>query len=344
MLSLLVATGMYLWRAEPSKVVGDRFEEEGWVAKTKVTAFRSTISFPADTTTRLKRVAAQFGSGSLLDVVRTAVLDYIDRHDIPSGAGSKTAQQLRTLISADVRFKNPLQDELAAWRVRQLVNQVSTMTGPFPYLQLAVSPPPYQTLQILTDLLESLGAGDDFLVVTDLRFWRFCSDASSDCADDYLRAQQNAIRRGMRLYRVILIDPALDQDDRNKQELARHEQFLRSVVADLETRGVPSDEIYGRIKVVKKRVATIDDGLRRLGHFACIRRLADSGSTLDDTESADLGCLVIEPEYYPSGDIKDLQFKISDGPGRADLEIKQLLDRFKLATVDAEPIAILALS
>lgn len=252
--------------------------------------------------------------------MQQAIQQFVEFEELVA-RGSETPEQARRLVQISGRFDNPYQHLLAKWRIGRAETQADSISQH--HFELDVSPPEVYLLRILTAVLEELGAQDEYLVVTTGNFWHNASGADSirsrgsKSATDYLDAQIDAISRGMRLYRVILLDGKNDSED-----LVLHEKFFRDVRTKF-------PEYANNVQVNTRDVKDLKSPSRP---FACVRRRSTPGAGVP-AEGPDEGCLIVEPHYSPADTISDLRFVFSNGPSHDDVRVRDYVERF-LAAMD----------
>ena len=134
---------------------------------------------------------------------------YVECGEAAAGSSENEALETARKIVGTVQELNvnPYQRLAAALRLSRTAKQVRQI-GDFDLL-LDAHPADIYLLRVLTELLHKLDEHDEFLVVTNLRFWRDNSSPGGFVAEaaSYLAAQQAAIGRGMRLCRIFLLSP-----------------------------------------------------------------------------------------------------------------------------------------
>jgi hypothetical protein len=315
--------------------------------------FRTTLSLPEQTGKRLKMMAKQQGI-TVLQVVRRAIEEY-GRPELLNMAegGSIARQQARSLLELTQEFENPYQEKLASWRIARTRRQIADVRAS--RLELDAWPAEIYLLRVLTELLQKLGDGDEFLVATNLGFWRTASAAESAqkqsaTASDgslsamalppsllgpessalYLSAQRDAVARGMRLKRVFLLSKK--DSTTGAAALDMHRRLLHDL----------DDEQRRRVQICCRVVDDLDAAVVRTGHFACVRRI-NSAATPFSVLEPDFGAFVVEP-VYQGHHIRHLRLLFSQGQSsQDDPTVKFYLDRFfaaadELATIPLDQI------
>ena len=267
-----------------------------------------------------------------MELIREAVLRYVEAAEKGQTEVDDPANDGRTLASLTDPLPNPYQDMVARWRLDRTLRQMSDLAA---YrLELDAWPADIYLLRVLTELHQRLGALDEFLVVTNLQFWhdatapKDSSFLAPESGSLYLAAQEQAVVNRMRLYRVFLVDPTV----RNQCGLRQHREFLERVTAK---------EPLLDVKVHFREFDDLDNAKLHLGHFAVIRRRKQPGTQLGQND-ADGGCMVVEPVYYAAGKISHLRLLFSRGSGHEDANVKFYIDRFFNAAEGSKSIEVLA--
>jgi hypothetical protein len=291
--------------------------------------YRTTLSLPAETGSQLEELARS-EDASVLQIIRAALNRYLAAHEVPEPSGSEAAREARSIIHITREFNNPYQELVGSWRVTRTHRQLQAIG----HYQLDLDAWSAETylMKILTDLIHNLDENDDFLTITNTRFWsetatpRKTGFLGRESEHFYLGAQREAIAKGMRLHRVFVISE--QNMDENRNVLRKHRDFLESFSGDLR----------GRVNVGVVTIPdNLDEALRHYGHFACLRRGrgADSASL---AEGSDDGCLIVRPMYDAAARITSLRFIFSRGAGNRDADTKFYIDRFREAENDSDSI------
>jgi hypothetical protein len=267
-------------------------------------ALRTTLSLTSDIRFQLENLARHRGT-TVVSAIRQAVEQYVATEE--RLAVSSAASQAHALLGVTAGLSNHYQDQLAAWRMERTANQVGQIAQHY-RLSLRVDPPEIYLLKVLTELLRQLGDGDEFLVVTNLEFWHNAASLEQsgflapESAGHYLTAQREAISRGMRLYRVFLLGEGV-----HRSCLEQHYRFLADVRGKHASRA-------DHVKVHFKTFRDVRDARRRIGHFACIRRVNSKTDSFPAQE--DRGSMVVKPAYRAEM-IETLEFFFSGNPAHA---------------------------
>jgi hypothetical protein len=282
--------------------------------------FRTTLSLPLELGQQIESIANRRGV-SLVEVAREAIEHHvrIQNAEEAEKPGDPVVLARRILEDA-TRLENPYQALVASWRLSRAQRQVEGIAAS--KLEIDLWPGEIYLLRILTELLQNLEARDSMYVVSNLHFWKHGDGSllTRDSTTHYLTAQEQAIRRGIRLRRVFLLGPA----ETNAPELLAHAEFLRrarSVAAD-------SEQVSVKFRVFDN----VENALLQYGHFACLRRLGTEAEPVDE------GCMVAEPIYYGPAKQVHLRLLFSRGSGTADALTKSYIDRFLQADEGARPI------
>lgn len=290
---------------------------------------RSTLSLSDDLGVRIASVADDLKI-SLMEATRLAVQHYVSFYEAAAHSAPKSASTPAQKIIGNVLNlnTNPYQDLVAAWRLRRTERQVGQIVAS--ELKLDAWPAEVYLLRVLTELLRELDEHDEFLVVTNLRFWTEFSGSGDTLGTEsaaFLAAQQEAIGRGMRLLRLFLLSP--EDCNERRETLRPHYEFARCC----------AEKHPDRVALRFLSCDEIDDAILRIGHFAAIRRRDHQGAGLPAPEG-DKGCLVVEPLYCaPGKKIKELRFLFSRGASHEDAVVQHYLDRVLQAAGKAEPLA-----
>jgi hypothetical protein len=275
------------------------------------------------------------------DAARLAIDQFIETHELV--ARSLTASTARELIDlSGALAANPYQELLANWRLSRASSQVKEISL-HNRLELRVDPPETYVLKVLTDLMQSLGTGDEFLVVTNLEFWhsaaivdgnesrRASGFLAADSAGLFLAAQREAVERGMRLFRVFLLSDAA----KRRGCLSQHLQFADDV----------KRRCGGKAEFVRVNYRAFPDDVelraakQRLGHFACIRRINPANHTFP--APIDAGSVIFRPVPGPHGAIDRLEYLFS-GSAASDPTVRSHLNQFLQAAELSKSIEELA--
>jgi len=307
--------------------------------------YRTTLSLDPNLANRLRKFALQERLSETEAARRAVELGLPPLKLQGPGSAGFHARQLLSLVGP---MSNPYQDFAASWRLdraRRQLAEISTFA-----LDLDAWSAELYLLRILAELLHQFGPDDEFLTVTNLDFWSEAYPRSGDAEGDhflghigapgdpgvpiraeppsrsalsrdsaahYLTAQKEAIFRGMRLSRLILLSPKELKE--RTGDLLIHKRFLDEV------RAHEAGRFSSRATVQYKVVDEI--ARERIGHFACIRRLK-SVDRLSTPLERDDGCLVVEPEYR-AGVISNLKLLFSRGSSsHDDPRVKFYIDRF----------------
>ena len=208
---------------------------------------------------------------------------------------------------------NPYQDMFATWRLARTLSQLQAIG--LGNLELEAWPAEVYLLRILTEILETLGPQDEFLVVTNLRFWNYAAPSGvlGEYSTGYLSAQSAALKRGMRLFRVFLLSKT--QMAADLPRLETHRKFLR----DAKEENAQIDVAY-----VELDDKEIEDAIHGM-HFACIRRR--EGKDPLSSRDQDNGRLIVEPVYRGTR-ISSLRLVFSPGEPHEDANSRFYIDRF----------------
>jgi len=280
-------------------------------------AFRTTVSISEDLHPRLDQVVKSQNL-SVLDGIREAIKQYVEGFEVGCGIGNgRAAHGIRQIAEVSRTFKNPYQDILANWRVSRTLRQLDAVAS---YrLDLEAWPAEIYLMKVLTEVMRRLDSRDEYLTITNLRFWRdtmLAGRTGSDCTYEhfYLKAQEEAVSLGMRLHRIFLI--CADELESDAYILVPHKCFLERM----------AKKYPGQVKVEFVRCSNLNDWLLRFGHFACVRRRDQLNSK--NTSNRDCGCLVVEPMYDATARMTSLRFLCSRGSGDEDSETNFYIDRF----------------
>jgi hypothetical protein len=311
--------------------------------------YRTTLSLTNETGGKLKARAKQMGM-TPLQAVRLAVEQFVADaragDDERSGAANRHALSLANLTQ---RFENPYQEILAAWRMSRTRHQITDLMTGF-RLDLDAWPAEIYLLRVLTELLHTLGRGDEFLVITNVGFWLHASAAeageaaatevspstpfrshlvlkpASAAQHQYLAAQRQAVARGMRLSRLFLLSQ--DEWQYGTRGLDVHRRFVQDM----------DDDERSRVRLRCRRVDDMDAAIAYIGHFACIRRVAND-SPLFSPSHPDAGALVVEP-VYKGRHIRQLRLLLSRGESGSHDPTRDYLARFFAAADEATTIPL----
>jgi hypothetical protein len=282
---------------------------------------RTTISVPDDLYEHLES-SAKLEKISTNAAIRAAVREYVEaRKGAKSNGLTNAVDEARQTMAVTRRFTNPYQDLVASWRLSRTLRQLDGVAS---YrLDLEAWPAGIYLMKVLAELMRKFDDRDEFLTITNFRFWN--AETSTSAADVeptyehfYLKAQEDAIQNGMRLHRIFLV--TADDLKTPARMLQPHREFLARV------RRAHAD----RVQVSYVECASLQDGLRQFGHFACVRRYWKSGAAVEPVAGA-CGCLIVEPMYDALARITTLRFVFSRGPGDADPDTKFYIDRFAQA-------------
>ena len=281
--------------------------------------FRTTLSVEREIWEALERQAER-DRMSPMDAARAALAQYVELGDSETAALQQAAAIVRDVRRIGPR-SNPYLDFVASWRIGRTAEQVQGLANSA--FELDMWPAQVYLVNVLRDLLRNFGEQDEFLVITNLKFWEQFGPPGSEMrgeANRYLQAQQDAVERGMRLLRIFLLD---ETDD----DLDQHAEFAESCKTASE---------FVQVKAMRFSSAEFKLARDRFGHFACIRRRKDHGLELPSPEP-DLGSLVVEP-VAPFGRITRLRFVFSRGPSEQDPAVHRFVTTFMEAARSAKPL------
>lgn len=227
-----------------------------------------------------------------------------------------------------VGYKNPYQEPAANWRAMRTLGQLDEIA--LGRLKLDASPAEVYLMQVIEELMGFLCEHDVYCTVTNLRFWRNEKDPNGDNVRTYLRAQETAAARGMRLRRVFLIV----KDD--SAECIRAE-VIRQLDFDSRLKRLAKEKKEPRIDVITLfRQLDLDrqSAIDQYGHFGLIRRIP---TDVGERQEEDRGCVVIQPSPE-GGPIKNLELLFSEGAGNHDFKTRRYISRFQDAIENSVPL------
>lgn len=286
--------------------------------------FRTTVSLPGTLAAPLKQVAEQKRL-SVIETIRVAVQQFVE-FESRSGPVASVAPLLETVRLLTNRYKAMA----AAWRLGRVGTQIKGIEAG--RLTLFTHSPETYLLLVVAELHAALGDGDEFFVVTTRPFWEKAHKGAArsllgpDEFREYLKAQGEAIGRGMRLERVIVLD---GEKRRASDELVElHRRFVHEV----------RERYPDCAELIRTRIL-IPSTPDQLGHdfkpFAVIRRrmTGDLASSIHTGE-----CFVIEPHYTAENMINEIRLVFSDGVGDPDSNTRAYFERFEIARAGSIPI------
>ncbi len=262
------------------------------------------------------------------EVARTGVQQYLEieqlrKHEFTRDVLIPAKELIETfrLLSSG----HPYQASVARWRLARTAQQINGIMRCD--LRLDALPAEVYLTRALGELHADLGAQDEFLVVTNLRFWEDFSGTFLEAeAGNYLQAQKSAIARGMRLLRVFL----LSHQDASVQlkKLKAHFDFIGEV-------GQPGEVEVRFVQCGDHK--ELGDAIQHIGHFACIRRRSRRSPSLGSVEP-DEGCLVVEPLYSVPGRVRELRLLFSKAPSHEDETVRPYVSRILQVANNARPL------
>lgn len=223
--------------------------------------------------------------------------------------------------ATDDGLTSPMQRRIAAWRIARTNDHIAQIRTRRWEIE-ALAPQAY-VASIFEGIISHLRAGDEYITVTNLRFWSNSAVGKSN----FLEGNIVAARLGVRIRRVFVVN---DQEWAERLTSPR----IRSIFeghhsADLQTQADGERLLETRILI--DRNATGD--LTRYSHFGLARRL-------EDAKENDEGCVVVVPRYMnasESAPISHLALVFSDGPS-SDHRTKNFLSIFREAWKLSTPL------
>lgn len=226
----------------------------------------------------------------------------------------KTEEKLEELVKGirkEGEFENPFQDRVSAWRVRRAWEQVEVIEQGV--WEFEAKTPTAYIAYMFEGIMDILAHGEEYCTVTNLDFWSERAVGESP----FLKANEQAIHRGVTVKRVFLID-------RKKWNRPSSRDKLKAMLME-HKRACDRGEKAGRGKMIVKCLLSdnFSKDLSRYGHFGLARH------TIDD--SADEGSLLIVPGYARDKTISSLQVLFSGGNLADDRMILDYENKFEKA-------------
>ena len=300
------------------------------IASEASTALRTTLSIRGEFGLRLSDVARRKNMSSL-EVVRKAVEEYVaaaETAERDREAGRTAAMEAAEIVRLSPALPNPFQDVVATLRLARATHQMQEISDN--HLELEAWDADDYLLRILTELVDKLTPADEFLVVSNLRFWSSAAGPESKAFTNksalrYLDSQRQAVEAGMALHRIIL----LTTEEVSGKCLEIHQEFLNNF----------SENPAVRIERVEYPDAnSLQTARNSIGHYAYIRR-RDAPVTAVPSREPDLAALVVEPEYFEgTNTINKMHFRFSRGPSHTDRTFKKYIEGFQLAAGKATSV------
>lgn len=223
--------------------------------------------------------------------------------------------------SAEDGLTTSMQRRIAAWRIARTNSHISQIRERRWEIE-ALAPQAY-VANIFEEILSHLRPGDEYLTVTNLRFWSNSAVGKSNFLDSNIVAA----RSGVRIRRVFIVN---DQEWNERLTNIR----IRSIFeghhsADLQTKVSGASMLETRVLIDRNAVGDIT----RFSHFGLARRVLEDGKSDD-------GCVVVVPRYTNASEtapISHLALVFSNGSS-SDSRTKTFLRTFREAFRLAAPM------
>ena len=303
---------------------------------------RSTVSLPKDLYWRFQEEIARRRFSTINEAYADAIETWLRHQSDPRqpGASVQIREQIlseaRTVLDSVSRLDNHYQNVLATWRLARTLRQIQAIGNR--RLDLEAWPADIYLSKILSELMRALDGNDEYCTITNSSFWGGIDEDVKAADHPFLLAHEQAVDRGLRVSRIFLLEEGdvrrfaesrttTDESDRTRRELERHWKFQTRMDV----------RFPGRVHTAFLFAKDLHQALSRYGHFALIRRWSEQNDSQDSR--ADLGCMIVEPNYGLTGMITNLRFIFSLGPGDSDPDTSFYIDRFAQARTLSEPIA-----